>query len=172
MSVIVVLLLCWAALVSAHEHPGLLQRLQLSSKDEIDCTPEGVQFQSYHVHVLFWQNNRNSTAAALKLQGQFMEAFGLGLADKCQFSPSATMPDADMCYFQTDFEPAGPFVTAQYSFFVPTAQYEIAVGWMLRRRGTLDVLVHPNSGCGLQDHLQYSSWGGRVWEIDPAPFLD
>jgi hypothetical protein len=72
----------------------------LSSKDEIDCTPEGVQFQSYHVHVLFWQNNRNSTAAALKLQGQFMEAFGLGLADKCQFSPSATMPDADMCYFQ------------------------------------------------------------------------
>jgi hypothetical protein len=90
------------SLLTSTLYPPTSTHSLLSSKDEIDCTPEGVQFQSYHVHVLFWQNNRNSTAAALKLQGQFMEAFGLGLADKCQFSPSATMPDADMCYFQVN----------------------------------------------------------------------
>mmetsp|Transcript_17592 Transcript_17592/g.29644 ORF Transcript_17592/g.29644 Transcript_17592/m.29644 type:complete len:174 (+) Transcript_17592:30-551(+) len=170
----IILAVVFAAFVSvlSHEQPGLLQRLK-KSQDEVDCSPEGVNFQSYHVHVLFWQNNQNSTLSAMKLQQDFMDAFGLKRNENhCQFQPGDTEPDADMCYFETDWEPAGPFVTAQYAFFVPVAQYEESVSYMLKRRGKLDVLVHPNSGCGYEDHLIYSSWGGNVWEIDPTVFLD
>jgi aromatic ring-cleaving dioxygenase len=63
-------------------------------------------------------------------------------------------------------------LTAQIAVFVPIPLYEEAVAWFLKNKGTLDILVHPNSGCGIQDHLNHALWGGRRWEIDPSIFFD
>ena len=73
---------------------------------------------------------------------------------------------------QTDYEAAGPFVTAQTALFIPVSMFEQAVSWMVAHRGKLDVFVHPNSGCGIQDHMIHGIWGGNKWEVDPAVFLD
>lgn len=37
---------------------------------------DNVPLLSYHVHVLFWPFNKDSTAAAMKLQADFIDAFG------------------------------------------------------------------------------------------------
>lgn len=54
------------------------------------------------------------------------------------------------------------------SFSDPHSQR--TVPWIMQRRGALDVLVHPNSGCGLEDHTQWPLWGGNAWEINRELF--
>lgn len=154
-------LLC---IVTAHQQQGL--------KHTVSCDSGAIPpFQSYHIHVLFWQSNRNSTSAALELQEKFFFKFGLTRpVDLCPFEPGGTEPDASLCYFETDFHPAGPFLTAQTAWFIPVEMYEEAVSWTLKNKGSLDVFVHPNSGCGLQDHTDYALWGGNKWEVDSSVF--
>lgn len=74
--------------------------------------------------------------------------------------------------FQTDYVPAGPFVTAQTALFVPVSMLESALSWMVQHRGKLDVFIHPNSGCMIQDHIVHGIWAGNKWEVDPSIFLD
>jgi hypothetical protein len=128
--------------------------------------------QSYHIHVLFWQNNANSTNSAINLQDEFMSHFNLSRDnDACPFEPGDTAPTSPMCVFGTDYEAAGPFLTAQTALFIPIADFERTVSWTVQRRGSLDVFVHPNSGCGIQDHLNYGLWAGNKWELDGSIFL-
>lgn len=70
--------------------------------DKAVCTSKP-PLLSYHIHVLFWQNNQNSTNAALKLQQEFMKEFGLDENDKCQFEAGDIKPRADLCYFGVNF---------------------------------------------------------------------
>jgi len=36
----------------------------------------------------------------------------------------------------------------------------------MQNRGNYDVLIHPNSGCELEDHSWWAFWGGNPWELD------
>lgn len=135
------------------------------------CTDSVPMFQSYHIHVLFWGNNANSTAAAESLRKQFMEEYSLtDEANGCKYNPG-DLQETDLCMFETDYGAAGPFLTAQWAAFVPISLYESAVSWTLRHKGRLDVLVHPNSGCGIQDHVMHALWGGNKWELDASIFV-
>ena len=71
-----------------------------------------------------------------------------------------------------DYQAAGPFVTAQTASFIPIEYFTEAASWMMQHRGALDIFVHPNSGCSLQDHIHHGLWGGNKWEVDPAVFLN
>ena len=155
---LLVLIACMAGLVTANE--GGRQA----------CQQSDVALQSYHIHVLFPPSNALATNAAMDLQRQFMTAFDLTSAGNCTMSAGDPAPNATMCAFEVDWEPAGPFLTAQYSFFVPVTQYEAAVSWIVRHRGKLDVLVHPNSGCEVEDHTAWALWAGRPWELDTSVF--
>jgi aromatic ring-cleaving dioxygenase len=73
---------------------------------------------------------------------------------------------------QTNYEASGPFLTAQTAVFIPVNLYEQAVSFMVKNRGRLDVFIHPNSGCGVEDHLLHGLWGGNRWEIDGSIFFD
>lgn len=159
---ILVLVAAQLFLASAHVQPGV--RAMGSCADHPPA-------QSYHIHVLFWQTNTNSTNSALKLQDEFLANFGLTKeSNTCPFEPGSTEPDAPMCVFSTDFEPAGPFLTAQTALFIPVADYQRTVSWIVPRRGSLDVFVHPNSGCSTNDHVYDGLWAGNKWEIDSSIF--
>ena len=134
------------------------------------CQRSDVVLQSYHIHVLFPPSNAQATNAAMDLQRRFISDFDLTSAGNCSMSAGDPAPNATMCAFEVDWEPAGPFLTAQYSFFVPVARYEAAVSWVLRHRGALDVLVHPNSGCEVEDHTAWALWAGHPWELDTSVF--
>jgi aromatic ring-cleaving dioxygenase len=153
---------------AAHSQPGMSQ---LSTEE---CSKDNINFQSYHIHVIYWGSNKNSTNAALTLRKNFINKFELDEeADACPFQPSDPEPDRKtICIFPVDSEPAGPFLSAQYSFFLPLSFLQPASAWVLAHRVALDVFVHPNSGCSLKDHVHYGMWSGNKWEIDPYVFLD
>jgi len=62
-------------------------------------------------------------------------------------------------------ECAGPFYTKTAAFSIPNEHFEATVGWMMLHRGDYDILVHPNTGCLLNDHLEWSLWAGTKWPI-------
>jgi aromatic ring-cleaving dioxygenase len=158
------------AVAHGHVQPGMASLQNTSGCTLSSNSPD---FMSYHVHVLFWQNNEKSTNDAMQLRVEFMKEFGLdGPSSVCTFSPGDPQPDRDtICAFGVDSVPAGPFTTAQYSFFVPTSYFQKASAWTLRKRNLLDVFIHPNTGCGLQDHIHHGTWAGHIWPLDPSPFL-
>ena len=42
--------------------------------------------------------------------------------------------------------------------------------WMMQRKGEFSVLVHPNSGCEIEDHSWWAYWGGAPWPLDLTIF--
>jgi hypothetical protein len=97
-----------------------------------------------------------------------MNHFNLTATAPCDDS-NTTHPPTVMCMFEPDYpEPARPFLTSEWAVFVPPPFYQtgitfvatftetcgaltsamLAVLWMTQRRGSLDIFVHPNSGCG------------------------
>ena len=137
------------------------------------CDPETTTnpFYSYHIHVLFWQTNANSTGAALALRDSFAKEFNV--RQDCPIEAKDPAPEQrTICSFGVDMEPAGPFLTAQWSFFIPKGYYRFSetVEFIMQNRGTLDSFIHPNSGCTTKDHSDWSLWGGTKWELDSSIF--
>ena len=74
------------------------------------------------------------------------------------------------CTFEPEDDPAGPFVTGQWSIFLTTEDFEEYVTWITQNREGYDILIHPNSGCEIQDHTTWALWAGKPWEIDETVF--
>ena len=97
--------------------------------------------------------------------------FSVPQAKNCTMSAGDPAPWAhELCQFEVDWQPAGPFTTAQYSFFIPPSRYEATVAWTMKHRRGLDILVHPNSGCENEDHTDWALWAGNKWEVDVSKF--
>eukprot|EP01100_Stratorugosa_tubuloviscum_P001406 TRINITY_DN1315_c0_g1_i1.p1 TRINITY_DN1315_c0_g1~~TRINITY_DN1315_c0_g1_i1.p1 ORF type:complete len:189 (-),score=63.80 TRINITY_DN1315_c0_g1_i1:255-770(-) len=123
-------------------------------------------FFSYHIHVMFLQNNNNSVSKALDLRQKYDEAFKTG-------PPCTDLFHNDQsCLFEPDFEPAGPFVAAQWAVFLLPEDFDASVKWFMANRGDFDILIHPNSGYELEDHSIWTLWGGQPWKIDLSIFLN
>jgi DOPA 4,5-dioxygenase len=153
--------------VNGHVHPNT------SLASGLSCTDGTIPpFQSYHIHILFWTNNKKSIEMAENLLLKFMDRFSLtSEKNMCKFGPG-NLEETDMCVFETDYAAAGPFLTAQTAVFVPISMYEEAMAWMIKYKGVLDMFAHPNSGCGLMDHVSHGLWAGNKWEVDASIFLD
>ena len=123
-------------------------------------------FLSYHIHVLYWQNSPQHVRGAMALQADAVKYFGFDLVPNC----TDLFHNPQPCMFSPDWEPAGPFTTAQYSFWIPVEAIWKYVPFFMQRRGEYDVMVHPNSGCELEDHTLWPLWGGRSWELDGSIF--
>ena len=132
------------------------------------CGPKAI-FESYHIHVLFWPSNSNSTAAAIELRKSFANEFQV--TQDCPISPADPAPrQRTICAFPVDMEPKGPFLTGQWSFFIPLDYFAETTAYIMQHRGTLDSFIHPNSGCTTDDHTTWSLWGGSQWELDTSIF--
>jgi DOPA 4,5-dioxygenase len=152
---------------------GAIASPMLSNQLDVDksCKSTDVALQSYHIHVLFDAANASKVHEALQLQAEFMQAFNLIGKPNCTVVAGDPAPwITDICAFEIDWKPAGPFLTAQYSWFVPIEKLTKAVAWTLRHKGGLDVLVHPNSGCEVEDHTSWALWGGNRNPIDSSVF--
>jgi aromatic ring-cleaving dioxygenase len=124
---------------------------------------------SHHIHVLFWQNNNDSVNAAFALRAAFMTQFQLTDKDNTcdEHKVWNTTHPIPLCMFTPDFpNPEPPFLTSEWAAFVPLENFQETVLWIMQQRGSLDVLVHPNSGCEINDHRDWPLWGGMKWELD------
>ena len=127
-------------------------------------------FASYHFHVLFQGSNEENTQGAIELRNNFINEFGLTNDRNCTMGPVDPAPEEPMCVFNVDMEPSGPFLTSQFAFFIQKDDFTVAQEWMRLNHGDYDVLYHPNTGCHVQDHIQWSMWSGDKWQLNTGVF--
>ena len=75
--------------IHAHMQPGL--------KTDVDCSTTIPEFQSYHIHTLFWTNNADSIAAAESILTKFGQAYNVTY-DSCKYNPG-DLDEHKMCIF-------------------------------------------------------------------------
>lgn len=133
----------------------------------ITCVnPNPAPIFSWHIHVLYWNKNANHTAGAYAIRDKFHAAFKDRLDAPC----TDLFHQQKLCMFNPDGEAIGPFLTAQWAVFVTTDDFADVIPWFIQNRGNYDVLIHPNTGCELEDHSSWAAWAGNPWEIDLEAF--
>ena len=117
---------------------------------------------SWHIHLLFHQTNEEHTKGAVAIRKAYEAEFGSILGPDCQ----DTFAQTYNCMFPTIMSPDGPFLTGQWAIFLLPDSFYDTYTWMNQHRGEYDILIHPNTGCELEDHSNWAAWGGNVWEIN------
>ncbi len=155
--------LCLAALLAiGYGHPT-----KYNVDRNLTCfQPEPAQIFSYHIHLLYIQKNKNNTDTAYAIRERFRTAFAHKLGPDCD----DMFHEERSCILGADKDAAGPFPTAQWSVFVLPEDLTEMTAWMMQRKGDYSVLVHPNSGCEIEDHSWWAYWGGNQWPLDLSIF--
>jgi hypothetical protein len=63
-----------------------------------------------------------------------------------------------------------PWLTTEWAIFFLDDMFSTFVPWIIQNRGHYDILVHPNSGCLVEDHSSWALWGGNKWDLDLTEF--
>lgn len=64
----------------------------------------------------------------------------------------------------------GPFVSGEWSIFIPLGYYPLITPWLMQNRGNLSMLLHPNTGYEYEDHSIWAMWSGQPWPLDMSIF--
>lgn len=99
----------------------------------------------YHAHIYF--NGLDGRASAFALRDQLVSEFGA--------TPTTVRE-----------EPVGPHPTPQLLVTFPVPAFASIVPFLMFCRGTLSILVHPESGDPVADHGAHALWLGRALELD------
>jgi DOPA 4,5-dioxygenase len=63
-------------------------------------------------------------------------------------------------------KPIGPHPKAMYQVaFLPT-EFDKVVPWLMLNREGLDILIHPETGDDVEDHMNRSLWLGEKLELN------
>ncbi len=124
--------------------------------------PEPAKIYSWHIHLLFWQDKNESLSGALKVRDAFSLKFANLLGKNC----TDLFHQDYNCMFDIEAYPAGPFPIGQWSVFLLPEHFGTFVPWIVQNRNGYDVLVHPNSGCEVEDHTWWAMWNGNPWQLD------
>ena len=128
--------------------------------------PEPAHIYSYHIHLLYFQENKNHTEGAYRIHQAFKDTFNSTLGEDCD----DLFHNNKSCALSPDLQPAGPFPTAQWSFFVLPEDIGAMTSWIMQHRGSYSILIHTNSGCEIEDHSDWTLWGGQSWPLDTTIF--
>ena len=108
------------------------------------ATKEILSIRSYHAHVYF--RDAEERAHALTLRAWLEERFQVQLG-------------------RVHEVPVGPHSAAMYQVAFSSEVFGQLLPWLLLNRGALSVLVHPNTGRALDDHLAHALWLGEPLAI-------
>lgn len=67
-------------------------------------------------------------------------------------------------------EPVGPHPQSMYQVVFSPEQFGEVVPWLMLHREGLDVLVHPETGDTVGDHLEHSLWLGKKLKLNIGSF--
>ena len=73
-------------------------------------------------------------------------------------------PDAEIGRWR-DKAPQGPHPQSHFQIAFDTEQFADIVPWLTLNRGELDMLVHPNTGDGYEDHASNRMWVGSSLDL-------
>jgi len=125
---------------------------------------------SYHVHLTYTVFNPDSIKRAMVLREAARAAFKPFLGPDCDgrydYGYLCMIADHN---FNTTLT-GGPFVSGEWSIFIPVPYYNLVVPWMFQNRGNFSIVVHPNTGFEYEDHSIWAMWAGQVWALDMTIF--
>ena len=101
---------------------------------------------SWHAHVYFDAGSRD---AAWALREKLLAAMA-GLIEMGRFHE----------------RPVGPHPMWSYQLAFAAAHFSRVVSWLVLNHGSLDVLIHPNTGDELRDHRDGAMWLGQSYPLD------
>jgi len=167
-SVLTLLVVLFLFAVQLHSHPSRYSDLDVGNPN---CSLVLPEFRSYHIHVLFWGAKQEEVTAALALRTEFISIFNINESAPCDDSHTLDPPNY-LCVWSPEIalESGSPFLTAMWASFIPKQYFATTVPWIMQHRSIFDVLVHPNSGCEIEDHRDWPVWGGSKWEVDLNAF--
>ena len=127
---------------------GVIQTLVIADEDRSLCSPEKIM--SYHIHVLA-DNTEKSRRETRDLRDEFVTQFPLGPCKTINF-------DTKTCV--TSFGgPGGPFYHSGWNIHVIFDELGKYIRWMNTRiKNDMSYFIHPNYGCLVEDHSDWSWW--------------
>lgn len=169
----ILLSLMLLAIIHCHPHPYPHQHKRMLKNGEItrnpNCFyPDPAEIYSWHVHILYNWHDQPSIDAAMELFTDTANHFGLDPKGDC----GDLDHNPEMCMFQPDTTPAGPFLTAQWAVFFFNDDLERVTNFISKNRRGHSVVIHPNSDCGTEDHSWWAIWAGQPWPLNLQIFGD
>ncbi len=67
-------------------------------------------------------------------------------------------------------QPIGPHPVWSCGVHFPVEKFATVVQWLMFNRGTLDILVHPDTGDDMVDHSAHVVWLGRSYDLKMDAF--
>ncbi|WP_374378240.1 DOPA 4,5-dioxygenase family protein [Dongia sp.] len=114
-------------------------------------TPRQIaEVASYHAHIYF--EGPAQRAHAMELRERIAERFSVALG-------------------RVHDKLVGPHVRPMYQVSFDIATFASFVPWLMLNRGDLAVLVHPNTGRELADHIAQGLWMGEVLPLTNLDML-
>ncbi|CAF1091782.1 unnamed protein product [Adineta ricciae] len=159
---------------SLDAHPTLYPHIRMTRTKGIreralPNPPPGII--SYHIHVTYTLFNPPVVKEALALRdrtrAQFQNYLGPDCKGRYDYGYLCMINDHDI---QNTTLIGGPFVSGEWSIFVPLGYYPLITPWLVQNRGNLSVLLHPNTGYEYEDHSIWAMWAGQPWPLDMSIF--
>jgi len=126
---------------------------------------------SYHIHVTYTLFNPPVVERALALRNHTRHIFKDFLGPDCpgryDYGYLCMIADHDL---ENTTLIGGPFVSGEWSMFIPVGYHDLVVPWMMQNRGEFSIVVHPNTGYEYEDHSLWAMWAGQVWPLDMTIF--
>ncbi len=114
--------------------------------------PPQPPLDGYHVHIYF-EAGKESETNALEVSRQIAKFFPDAVDDIHRIGK------------------AGPHLQPNIAVAIKPESFGEVVGWLQRNSKGLSILVHPESGDDLKDHLESTLWLGKPVPLNLAFFL-
>jgi DOPA 4,5-dioxygenase len=103
-----------------------------------------IKITGFHAHIYFDTASRNAAARVReRLSAQFDVQLG-----------------------RWHDKPIGPHPKAMYQAAFLADQFGKIVPWLMLNREGLDILIHPETGDDVADHMEHSLWLGEKLELN------
>ena len=77
--------------------------------------------------------------------------------------PNGLFHNPRKCVLENGIPADSSFLTEEWSVYFLPQDYAIIAPWIMQNWQNMDIIIHPNSGCLLEDHTIWTLWGGNVW---------
>ena len=129
---------------------------------------------SWHLHVIFDIEQRDAADA---FKEKFAEFLGVQLEDpdyECHNIAFIRKHKGkkDLCFFETDYAPGAgsPWNDPEWAILFYPQDFERMTTWGLQNKGDLDLVIHPNTICAIEDHTWWVIYAGKQRTLDISIF--
>ena len=136
--------------------------------DNRDIKPGHQIVKEFHLHTYWAQENKEQEREALALRDAIiMEVVAGNMTVVCNGVTSDILPgldDSKVPHFNT--EPRGPHPVGSFEVWTPREFLPNMLTFMMYKRGSLSVLVHPLGRTEVRDHTSDAMWLGPSYRLD------